>query len=307
MHASAPAAADAARDGGAHATRKPASQLGPRVLAQRLLAVLRMHNAMPGISHRSADNVSWHRRIANRLAIRRCRVADFWRRGLPIALACTPALGLAAPIAVQPLQALRAFAVQTVRAAAPPDATLVANADRLDPRLRLPACRGALRADPPNLLAATTVVMVPVTCTAGADWTVRVPVAIQLFRKVLVATQAIGRGSELEPGEFTAVSRNVATLGYGYLVDADRLAGRRIEMAIVAGTVITPSMLAPEHTIRSGQTVSIVAHVGSVEVRAAGVAMAGGGPGDVIRVKSTGCDCLIQGTIQPDDTVAAVP
>ncbi|HEU0276307.1 MAG TPA: flagellar basal body P-ring formation chaperone FlgA [Rhodanobacteraceae bacterium] len=241
------------------------------------------------------------------MAIPLRRAADFWRLVPPAALACAPAAGLATPIAVQPLQALRVFAVQTVRAGTPPDATLVANADRLDPRLRLPACRGPLRAETPNLLAATSVVMVPVTCTAGADWTVRVPVAIQLFRKVLVATQAIGRGSELQPGEFTAVSRNVATLGYGYLVDAGRLAGRRIRMAIVAGTVITPSMLAPEHTIRSGQTVSIVAHVGTVEVRADGVALAGGGPGDVIRVKSTGCDCLVQGTIQPDDTVAAVP
>lgn len=248
------------------------------------------------------------RRFANRLAAFGRRATYFWRAAVAAALACLPGFALAAPSAgVQPLQPLRTLAVQTVRAAAPPDATLVAHAGRLDPRLRLPACDAAVRATPPNLLAASAVVMVPLTCTGAAGWTVRVPVEVQIYRKVLVATQAIGRGSELEPGEFSLASRNVTSLGYGYLMDADRLAGRRTQREILAGTVITPSMLAPEHTIRSGQAVGIVAHVGNVEVRAAGIAMAGGGPGDVIRVKSAGCRCMVQGTIEPDGTVAAVP
>lgn len=256
----------------------------------------------------SLTPASCRRRFANRLAARARRAADFWRPATAALLTGLALPGLAAPNpGVQPLAPLRTLALATVRAATPPGATLIASAGRLDPRLRLPACNGALRAAPANLLAATSVVMVPVTCTGAAGWTVRVPVDVQLMRKVLVATQAIGRDSLLTPGEFEPVARDVATLGYGYLVDADRLAGRRTRVAILAGTVITPSMLAPEHAIRSGQTVSIVARVGEVAVRAAGVAMAGGGPGDVIRVKSTGCDCMVQGTIQPDGTVTATP
>lgn len=256
----------------------------------------------------SLKSASCGRHFANRLAARARRAADFWRLGAAALLACVAIPCLAAPNAsVQPLPALRALALATVRAATPPGATLIASAGRLDPRLRLPACGGALHAEPANLLAATSVVMVPITCTGAAGWTVRAPVDVQLLRKVLVATQAIDRGSVLTPGEFAPVARDVATLGYGYLVDAGRLAGRRTRVGILAGTVITPSMLAPAHAIRSGQTVSIVARVGTVAVRAAGVAMAGGGPGDVIRVKSTGCACMVQGTIQPDGTVAATP
>ena len=216
-------------------------------------------------------------------------------------------VGSAHAAAAQSLQDLQAAAVQAVRQAAPGDARVVATAENLDPRLRLPACGGDLQAQAPDLRRSSARVSVPVSCTTGQGWNVRVQVRVQVFRDVLVSSRGLARGDVVGNGDVHPEERDVAQLGYGYMVDAPDLVGRRLRRPLAAGTVVTPGMLAPREVVQRGQQVSLVAHLDDILVRAGGVALEAGDRGDLIRVKSLSCQCVVQGKVSAPGVVDTLP
>lgn len=207
----------------------------------------------------------------------------------------------------QSLAQLQQAAVQAVRQAAPPDARVVAEAEPLDPRLRLPACIGKLDVQAPDLGRGASRVSVPVSCPGGAGWSLRVPVRVQLFRKVLVSSRPLARGDVPGAGDVRSEELDVARLGYGYIVDPAQLQGRHLRRPLTAGTVITPGMLTAREVVQRGQQVSLVASTAGILVRATGVALQAGDRGDIVRVRSLSCDCVVQGRVRAPGIVDAVP
>lgn len=219
-------------------------------------------------------------------------------------------LGLAATAqagAVQSLAALQKTAVHAVRQAAPSDARVVVKAGELDPRLRLPACTGKLQAQAPDLGRGSSRLTVPVSCTSGPNWSVRVPVHVQMFRKVLVTSHALARNEVVGAGDVHGEERDVARLGYGYVVDASQLYGRQLRRALGADTVITPGMLMPREVVKRGQQVSLVARLDHIVVRASGIALQAGDRGELVRVRSLSCKCVVQGKVQAPGVVETLP
>ena len=215
--------------------------------------------------------------------------------------------GNAHAAAPQSLAELQAAAVQAVRQAAPPDARVVADAEPLDPRLRLPACPGKLEVQAPDLDRGSARVSVSVSCPAGPGWSLRVPVRVQLFRKVLVSSRALARGDVLGASDVRPEERDVARLGYGYIVDAAQLRGRHLRRPLNAGTVVTPGMLTAREVVQRGQQVSLVARTEGILVRAGGIALQAGDRGDLVRVRSLSCDCVVQGRVSGPGVVDAMP
>jgi len=215
--------------------------------------------------------------------------------------------GNAHAAAPQSLAELQAAAVQAVRQAAPPDARVVADSEPLDPRLRLPACPGKLEVQAPDLDRGSARVSVSVSCPAGPGWSLRVPVRVQLFRKVLVSSRALARGDVLGASDVRPEERDVARLGYGYIVDAAQLRGRHLRRPLNAGTVVTPGMLTAREVVQRGQQVSLVARTEGILVRAGGIALQAGDRGDLVRVRSLSCDCVVQGRVSGPGVVDAMP
>ncbi|HET7610503.1 MAG TPA: flagellar basal body P-ring formation chaperone FlgA [Rhodanobacteraceae bacterium] len=209
--------------------------------------------------------------------------------------------------AVQPLPELQATAVQAVRQAAPAGARVVAEAEALDSRLRLPACSGELQVEAPDLGRGSSRVSVAVSCAVGASWTVRVPVRVQIFRKVLVSSRALARGDVINNGDVRAEEQDVARLGYGYLADSAEVYGRHLRRPVGADTVLTPGMLTAREVVQRGQQVSLVARMDGILVRAGGVALQAGDRGDLVRVRSLSCDCVVQGKVRDPGVVETLP
>jgi flagella basal body P-ring formation protein FlgA len=229
------------------------------------------------------------------------------RRTGTIAALALLGMGGARAATVQSLATLEQTAVQAVRDAAPTGARVVAHAGTLDPRLRLPACSQPPLAHAPSLGRAPSRLSIAVSCPTGPGWTVRVPVQVEIYRKVAVADHALTRGDAIAPGDIQLEERNVVRLGYGYIVNPSQLVGRSVRRSVTRGTAITPAMLKPRELVHRGQPVSVIATVGQVEVRTTGVALATGKLGAVIRVRSDGCHCVVQGKVQSDGTIAALP
>jgi flagella basal body P-ring formation protein FlgA len=122
-----------------------------------------------------------------------------------------------------------------------------------------------------------------------------------------VSSRPLARGDVLGAGDVHAEERDVARLGYGYIADPAQLQGRHLRRPLTAGTVITPGMLTPREVVQRGQQVSLVASTDGILVRAAGVALQTGDRGDLVRVRSLSCDCVVQGRIRAPGIVDAMP
>ncbi len=213
-----------------------------------------------------------------------------------------------ATAATQSLDSVRAAAEQAVRAHyALPGSRVLASAAPLDLRLQLDACREPLRAVIPPSAAASSRMTIPVQCPQAGGWTVRVPLQLQLFRRVLVASRPLLRGDGLSAVDVRSEEQDVTRLGYGYLENLDQVAGRTLTRSLASGSVLSPGALGGRRMVRAGDRVQMVARLDGIEVRAAGVAMGSGDNGARLRVRNENSGKVVDAMVSAPGVVVALP
>lgn len=205
----------------------------------------------------------------------------------------------------EPAQIRRA-AEQFVAGLAGNDHRVFATAGHLDARLRLAACAGELT---PFLSPGATVrarTMVGVRCVDPA-WSVYLPVAVETEASVLVARRSLQRGDVPTAADFDVARRRVPGLASAFVTDAAALGMRRLRRPLAAGEVLAGDALESPPLVRRGQSVTAVSRAAGIEVRMAAEAMANAGAGDRLRLRNPATGRMLEGTVQPDGTVAIPP
>lgn len=227
------------------------------------------------------------------------------------ALLCgTLCLGGAAAAAnvIQPLESIRGAAEGFVRSQMPPgQADIVVTAGRLDSRLRLAPCGGPLDA---SFISGTTLqpqMSVRVACHAAASWTLYVPVAVQSRIRVWALLAPHEQGARLATSDVAAETRLVGGLAVGYVTDLSELARATLRRPLPAGAILTSEDLLPDFMVRQGEQVTLVASIGGIQVRAAGLALQAGRYGALIRVQNATSAKVVQGIVDSDRVVDVTP
>ncbi len=170
-----------------------------------------------------------------------------------------------------------------------------ARATALDSRLHLANCATPLQASlaPGGRSAAR--VTVQVRCADPGGWRVYVPVELTLFDRVVVAARSVDRGAVLNAADLNVEERETSALPASYMRDPAELAGFTLARPVVAGTVISPSVLAADHIIHRGDIVTLIAQSGAVIVRARGRAMSDAALRATVRVQNLGSGRQVEG------------
>jgi flagella basal body P-ring formation protein FlgA len=214
----------------------------------------------------------------------------------------------AAGAAIQPLDTVRRAAEEFVRSQMPPGLTdIVISAGRLDSRLRLARCGGALEASLLSGARLQAQMSVAVGCRRGADWTVYVPVTVQSRIKVWSLRSPEVQGARLSPADVIAETRLVSGLAVGYVTRISDLAHMTLRHPLPAGAVLTSQDLLPDYMVRQGEQVTLVAAVDGIQVRAAGLALQSGRYGALIRVQNASSAKVVQGVVESDRVVDVTP
>lgn len=181
-----------------------------------------------------------------------------------------------------------------------------ASAGHLDARLRLPACAGELTPflSPGAAVRARTTV--GVRCGAPA-WTIYLPLSVESEAPVLIARRAMRRGEVPAAADFEQARRRVPGLAGDFVADPTMLGMHRLRRAIAAGQPLACAMLESPPLVRRGQQVTAVSRASGIEVRASADAMADATAGDRLRVRNPATGRVLEGTVQPDGTVAIPP
>lgn len=216
--------------------------------------------------------------------------------------------GSAAATSTQSLDSVRAVAEQALRERyAMPGSRIEITAGSLDLRLQLTECQQPLRALVAGNAPASSRMTVPVQCPQDGGWTVRVPLQLQLFRTVLVASRPLLRGDGVSAADVHAEERDITRLGYGYIENLDQVAGRSLARTVARGSVLSPGALGGRRMVRAGDHVQMVARLDGIEVRADGVALGSGDNGARLRVRNESSGKVVDAMVSAPGVVVALP
>ena len=167
----------------------------------------------------------------------------------------------------------------------------------LDSRLKLKQCTKPLQAFLPNGSRDMGKITIGVKCKGTNPWSLHVPVTISVFKKVLVASRQLQKGTVLTESDIKLKKIDLAKLHYGFFEQLKQGTGKKLKKRILAGAVLTPAMLKNPQLIRRGQQINIMAQSGRMMVRMKGKALANGAVGERIKVMNVKSRKKLEGVV----------
>lgn len=113
---------------------------------------------------------------------------------------------------------------------------------------------------------------------------VRVRARVDVIASQVKALQPILRGHAVEAGDVEVLTAPVVGVPVRRLPSVDQIVGEKALRPIDRGQIIQPGFVAVRKVVQAGDTVTVVAIVGTVQVTAICVAADSGDPGDIVRV-----------------------
>lgn len=126
---------------------------------------------------------------------------------------------------------------------------------------------------------------VGVRCNAPSNWTIYVPVTVQVHGSYLMAARPLPPGHALTAADVTMASGDLALLPPGVAQDLAQVLGRNTAAPVAAGQPLRADLLRSPVVIQQGQSVRLVARGRGFEVSAEGKALAQAQLGQVVQVR----------------------
>lgn len=156
----------------------------------------------------------------------------------------------------------------------------------IDTRLRLAACEQKITATVKETSYSAKSLSVKTQCLGSRQWTIYVPVNVDIFTQVAVSARNLHRGETVAPGDFVFKRTNTSNIAQSYLDTPEQLLGKELRRALRSGSVIKKQDLKEPTMISKGETVVIIARAGALEVKSEATALSNGLLGQQIKVQN---------------------
>ena len=166
----------------------------------------------------------------------------------------------------------------------------------IDSHLRLQQCAELEAFLPPGakLWGNSTV---GVRCAAPERWSIFVPVRVRVWANVVVTMRPLSRGQTLTGGDLGTQELDLAQLRPGIITDAQRAAGRVMNISVPGGTPLRADMLRAVPVVLQGETVRVVFGGKGFQVSSEARALANAGVGEAVEVR-TATGKLLKGIVR---------
>jgi flagella basal body P-ring formation protein FlgA len=222
---------------------------------------------------------------------------------------CLASSTVFAQSAAQSLDAIRSAAQGYVKEHVPSKESgdVVVTVGTLDSRLRLAACGAPLDVSLPAGATFRARMTLAVSCAAGSNWTVFVPVSVETKSSVLVLKHALARGARITEQDVEVQTRMVSGSGDSYLTEVAELSGRTLKRPLGAGAALTADAMTADSLVKRGQQVTLLASAGGMEVRAAGVAMSDAPASGRVKAQNLSSGRIVEGVVETADVIRITP
>jgi len=167
----------------------------------------------------------------------------------------------------------------------------------LDPRLRLAVCNTPLDVKPTSSRKKLGRLTLKISCFDQKNWSLHVPLELKAYESVVVAAQPILRGQLITAGNLAKEEREVTRLSQGYFSKPNLVVGSIAKRSIASHRVILPQSLSTPKLVNKGENISIQAVGSGLSIKAMGTALTEGSLGDLIQVKNSKTQRIVEGRI----------
>ena len=173
----------------------------------------------------------------------------------------------------------------------------------LDPRLQLKPCSHDLkinftRAD--RIMGNTSLT---ISCENPVNWQIHLPVRVDIFDDVLVSKTPLVKGQLIDANNVKLKKMKVSSLFNGYFREIVALTGLQAKRNLARNSILTSANLQPRKLVRSGQRVIIVLNLKGLEVKSSGQALQSASLGQLIKVKNTQSNKIVEGVVTADGQI----
>jgi flagella basal body P-ring formation protein FlgA len=178
----------------------------------------------------------------------------------------------------------------------------------IQPKLQLQRCENAVKSAIAPGLREHGRILVELRCEGrtGAAWHLYVPVRLVGTSTVAIAAHAIVVGTVLTSRDIAVEQRDITALPPGYLDDPAIAVGLTAGRAISGGAVLTNQQLLGTKAVQRGQTVTLIADAGGINVRMAGRALSDGLVNQRIRVENLSSGKIVEGIARSEQVVEII-
>jgi flagella basal body P-ring formation protein FlgA len=187
-----------------------------------------------------------------------------------------------------------------------PGEQLEIDVNNIDSNLKLSQCAQPIDFRLPTHSNFSGTTTVEVSCSTPQKWTIYIPATIKIYTDVIVTTRNISKGETFSVDDIDYQTKNRNRLIRGYFTTPEKIIGMLAKRNLPVGSVISQRHLTLPTIIRRNQTVTIIAHTGTVAVEVKGVAKKEGRLNDIIRVMNTSSKRIIQGKVIAPGVVEAL-
>lgn len=169
--------------------------------------------------------------------------------------------------------------------------------NRLDSRLKLPACNIPLETFSSSATRSLGRITVGVRCHGNKPWSLYVSAAVGLITKVTVAARDLSRGSILTAADLKLAEHDIARLHRGFMEDPAQAIGKTLKRNLQQGRVLTAKLVAIPLAVKKGSRVTIIASSNAIQVRMQGKALSNGAAGERIQVQNRSSKRTLEATV----------
>lgn len=169
---------------------------------------------------------------------------------------------------------------------------------------RLPRCSHPLNViQPAGTSRELTRLRYDLRCESPMEWELSVTVKADVVMPVVVARQAVERGTALEGALVVLKKRNISHLQQRFFTEIDRVNGLSTRRRLRESQVIAPADIEQPVMVERGQQVTVIAQLSSSEVRMVGEAQKRGRKDEVISIKNLTSQRLFSARVTGPATV----
>lgn len=179
-----------------------------------------------------------------------------------------------------------------------PNQEVIVNVGNIDTRIKLSNClKSDLKIHNPYKKPLGKTGSIAVMCQKPHQWTLYIPVTVNVFKEVVVASHGIAKGQQLNPDNVRLQRENISNLKGQYFTNINEVNDLATKRSLRGNEIITLSKVKPQIVIHRGDEIILRAEMGPVSVEIKGEALENGARGQKIAIKNLKSKKIVEGQV----------
>lgn len=145
-----------------------------------------------------------------------------------------------------------------------------------------------------------------VSCPDNGGWTLTVAVKTSVNVPLVTSAHTLERGRVIGPEDVVMREQNISLMQEQVFTDPQQVTGQTLKRRLNAGQPLSASVLDQPVLISRGQGVTLVINHQGIEARTAGEALKQGRKGEMIRVRNSSSQRIVDGIVESAGIVRVV-